>query len=129
MPFKFNPEASFRIKVLHVHNWRFLQKNQTLVVLGLFVAFICKAWLFAVGIYIFRPPAPIYIWQPRPQFVFSSPGPQFVLTGPQPLIRICRPWLIKAGNNKSQGLHIMLLFLFLLSNSFVTVIGYYSLLL
>ena len=40
----------------------------------------------------------------------------------RPSIFIYRPWLIKIENNKSQRLYIMLLFLFLLSNSFVTVI-------
>ena len=37
-------------------------------------------------------------------------------------ICIYRPWLIRTGNNKSQSLDIMLLFLFLLSNLFVTLI-------
>ena len=58
----------------------------------------------------------------RPHFVFTSPGSQFVFTDPRFSIRIYRPWLIRIGNNKSQRLQIMLLFLFLLSNSFVTVI-------
>ena len=49
----------------------------------------------------------------RPQFVFSGPGPQGC---------IYRPWLIRIGNNKSQSLRVILLSLFLMSNSFVTVI-------
>ena len=83
-------------------------------------------------------PGPICFWQPRPQFayrspspqfVFTSPGPQSVFLGPQPSICIYRPWLIRIGINKSQRLRIVLLFLFLESNSFVTVIGCCSLLL
>ena len=58
------------------------------------------------------------------QFVFTGSGSQFVFTGTRPSIRIYLPWLIRIGNtcNKSQRLHIMLLFLFLLSNFFVTLI-------
>ena len=41
---------------------------------------------------------------------------------PPALNRIYRHWLIKIGNNRSQMLHVMLLFLHFLSNSFVTVI-------
>ena len=37
-------------------------------------------------------------------------------------IRIYRHWLIRTGNNKSQRLYTLLLFLVLLPNSFVTVI-------
>ena len=67
-------------------------------------------------------PAPSPGPGPRSQFVFTDPGTQFVFTGCRPSIRIYRHWLIRTGNNKSQMLHILLLFLFLLSNSFVTVI-------
>ena len=59
------------------------------------------------------PTAPICIWRSPPQFVFS---------GHRPTIRIYRSWLIIIGNNKIQRLHIMWLLLFLLSNSFITVI-------
>ena len=48
---------------------------------------------------------------------------------PQPSICIYQPWLIRIGNNKSQRLHIIILSSFLLSNSFVTSIGFCSLLL
>ena len=74
-------------------------------------------------------PDPICIWQPRTQFAFSGRGPQFLLIDIQPSICIYRPWLIRVGNNKSQRLHIMLLFLFLLCNFFVTAIDCCSLLL
>ena len=43
----------------------------------------------------------------------SAPGSEFAFAD---------PWLITIGNNKSQRLHIMLLFLFLLSRTFVKVI-------
>ena len=59
--------------------------------------------------------------RPRPQFLFTGLCLQFVFTGPRSSIRIYSPWLIRSGNNKRQSLH-MLLFLFLLSNYFVTVI-------
>ena len=65
----------------------------------------------------------------RSQFELTGPQSKFLLTGPQPSICIYRPWLIKVENNKNQRLHIMSLFLFLLFNSFVTVIGCSSLLL
>ena len=79
---------------------------------------------------------PICFWWPRPrfvhigaspQFVFTSPGPQSVFVRPNPSICIYQTWLIRIGNNKSQRFHVMLLFLFLLSGSFVTVIGCCSL--
>ena len=55
-----------------------------------------------------------YHWPP-------SPGPNLYFPA---LLSICvyRHWLIRTGNNKSQRLPILLLFLFWLSNSFVTVI-------
>ena len=79
---------------------------------------------------------PIFFWWHRPrfvhirpsfQFVFTSPGPKSVFVCPQLTICIYQNWLIRIGNNKSQRFHIMLLFLFLQSNSFVTVIGCCSL--
>ena len=84
-------------------------------------------------------PRPLFVfWQPKsqfvyrgpvPKFVFTSSGPQSVFVSPQPSICIYWPWLIRIRIIKSQRLHIMLLYLFLLSNSFVTVIGCCSLLL
>ena len=53
---------------------------------------------------------------------FSRIVCQIVLNGPRSPIRIYQPWLIRIERNKSQRLHKILLFLFLLSNSFVTVI-------
>ena len=67
----------------------------------------------------------------RPQFVFDSPGPNgylatpvlnFYISAPGSQFAFTGPWLIVIGNNKSQKLHIMLLFLFLLCHSFVVVI-------
>ena len=65
---------------------------------------------------------------PRPWFLCSGSGSQFLLTGPQPPICFHQPWLIRAGKKESQKLH-MLLFLFLMPNSFVTAIDCCSLLL
>ena len=50
-------------------------------------------------------------------------GPQSVFTSLYLSICIYWPWLIRIGNNKSQRVHIMLVFFFffLPSNSFVTV--------
>ena len=76
---------------------------------------------FIKGIHDFQG---ICISDPWSQFIFSSPDPQLALTGLQPSISIYQPWLI--GNNKSQSLHITLLFLFLLSNSFATATGCWS---
>ena len=53
-------------------------------------------------------------------FVLRGPRPQFIFTVPGSSIHIYRSWLIRIENNKSQRLHIMLISLFLLSNSFVT---------
>ena len=67
----------------------------------------------------------------RPRFVFDCPGPSvylataalnFYLSAPGFQFVFTSPFLITIGNNKSQRLHIMLIFLFLLSNSFVAVI-------
>ena len=57
----------------------------------------------------------------RPLALALSTSP-ICIYQPRPLICIYPPWLIRMGNNKSQSLDIMLLFLFLLFNSFVTVI-------
>ena len=66
-----------------------------------------------------RPQPPnLYLPAPAPNPYLSVHSPQFVLTGSG-----------QNRDNKSQRLHIMLLYLFLLSNSFVTVIGCCSLLL
>ena len=88
---------------------------------GCFCKFKLK-WEFMIfRVFVFpgprsRPlsPAPLCIWRPQPKFVFSGPSPQFVLTSPHPTICIYRLGLIRVGNNKSQRLHKMLLFLFLL---------------
>ena len=53
---------------------------------------------------------------------FSRTVCQIVFNGHRSPIRIYQPWLIRIGRNKNQRLHKILLFLFLLSNSFVTVI-------
>ena len=95
------------------------------------------------GVFVFPGPqpwpralVPICFWwhrpwfvhiRPDPQFVFTSRGPKSAFVCPQPTICIYQTWLIRKGNNKSQRFHIMLLFLFLLSNSFVSVIGCCSL--
>ena len=57
----------------------------------------------------------------RPLVLALEPGPNLYLTIPGP-IYIERPRLITIGNNKTQRLCIMLLFLFSLPNSFITVI-------
>ena len=95
------------------------------------------------GVFVFPGPqpwpralAPICFWwsrirfvhiDPSRQFVFTSPAPQSVFVRPQPSICTYQTWLIGIGNNKIQRFHVMLLFLFLLSNSFVTVIDCCSL--
>ena len=80
------------------------------------------------SICVSRPPAVaqapspnLYLTTPAPEFVFIDHGPGFVFSIPRPSICVYRPWLIRIGNNKSQSLY-MFLFLFLLFNSFVTVI-------
>ena len=57
-------------------------------------------------------------------FVFSGTRPlaQISIYRPRSLISIYQSWLIRIGNDKSQILDTMLLFLFLLSNPFVVVI-------
>ena len=68
--------------------------------------------------------------RPGPQFVFDGPGPILYLVAPASIYIypprssscIYRHWLIRITSNKSQSLRIMLLSLFLLSNSFVTVL-------
>ena len=59
----------------------------------------------------------------RIQFVLAAPipNPQSVFTNLYPSDCIYRPWPIRIGNNKIQRVHIMLVFLFLLPSSFVTV--------
>ena len=76
----------------------------------------------------------IHLWIYIRVFVFLGPGPgpdipnlyllssafQLVFTGFLPSIHIYQPWLIRIGNNKIHRLHM--LFLFLRSNYFVTVL-------
>ena len=95
------------------------------------------------GVFVFPspwpwPPASVCFWQPRSGFIYRSPSPQICIYQPRPSICICwRPalnlYLQALANqnrdNKSQRLHIMLLYLLLLPNSFVTVFSCCSLLL
>ena len=68
-------------------------------------------------------PLPWSWYRTRVQFVLAapSPNPQSIFTNLYPSDCIYRLWLIRIGNNKIQRVHIMLVFLFLLPNSFVTV--------
>ena len=69
------------------------------------------------------PLAPICVYQPGPLIFINRPWHSICIYRPQPSIRIYRPWLTRTEIIKSQRLHIMSLLLFMLSNSFVTVIA------
>ena len=75
---------------------------------------------FGLNLYFTIPP--LFVFDgPSPQFAFTGSGHLFVFTSAKLSICIYRPWLVRLENDKSQMLHKMLYF-FLLSNSFVTVI-------
>ena len=69
------------------------------------------------------PLAPICVYQPGPLIFINRPWHSICIYRPQPSIRIYRPWLTRTEIIKSQRLHIMSLLLFMLSNSFITVIA------
>ena len=90
------------------------------------------------GVFLFPGPSPGPGPQTLPQYIFDGPGRNLYLavlvlnlhlSAFSPQFVFYRPWLVREGNNKGQRLHIKLIFLFSLSNSFVTAIGYCSLLL
>ena len=84
------------------------------------------------------PPVPICFLAAQVPIYIQRPNPQICTYQPRPSICICQSpalnlHLLTLANqntdNKSQRLHIMVLYLFLLSNSFAAVIGCCSLLL
>ena len=77
----------------------------------------------SVQIYISRSPAIICILRPLPNmYLVASAHNLHLSVGFQPSICIHRPCLIRTENNSSLRLHIMLLFLSLLSNFVVMTI-------
>ena len=77
-----------------------------------FCAYFCSMFRVLCFLVPGHGPGPNCVWQPWP---FSGPSPEFVFTDIQSSICMYWAWLIRTGNNKSQRLHIMLLFLFLIT--------------